>query len=70
MFPWQEEVIIRHSQLLLHSYQHWTGRFLIDAIASPEEISQALFEAPFALVSHGTELDPIFNYGNRRALEL
>jgi hypothetical protein len=70
MFPWQQKVIIRHSQLLLYSYQHWTGRSLLDAIASPEEISQALFEAPFALISHGTELDPIFNYGNRKALEL
>jgi hypothetical protein len=27
-------------------------------------------EAPFALLSHGTESDPIFNYGNRLALQL
>ncbi len=26
--------------------------------------------APFVLVSHGPEADPILNYGNRRALEL
>ncbi|MGA7932521.1 MAG: MEKHLA domain-containing protein, partial [Kovacikia sp.] len=29
-----------------------------------------LFEAPFVVVSHGTEADPILNYGNQRALEL
>ena len=34
------------------------------------EIAQALFEAPFVLISHGREPDPIFNYGNRKALEL
>lgn len=29
-----------------------------------------LFDAPFALVSHGTQDIPIFNYGNRAALAL
>lgn len=28
------------------------------------------FEAPFVVVSHGTEADPILNYGNRTALQL
>ena len=70
LFPWQQQAIINHSQRLLHSFQHWTGRSLFDVNGSPVEIAQALFEAPFVLVSHGTEPDPIFNYGNRRALEL
>jgi hypothetical protein len=69
-FPWQQEAIIRHSQRLLYSFQHWTGRSLLDASGSPPEIAQQLFEAPFVLVSHGMEKDPIFNYGNRKALEL
>jgi hypothetical protein len=68
--PWQQEAIIIHSQRLLHSYQHWTGESLFDLSALPEEIAQNLFEAPFIVVSHGTEPDPIFNYGNSRALEL
>jgi hypothetical protein len=29
-----------------------------------------LFYAPFVLVSHGTQPNPIFNYGNRSALDL
>lgn len=69
-FPWQQEAVIRQSQRLLHSFQHWTGRSLLDVNGSPEEIAQQLFEASFVLVSHGTEPDPIFNYGNRKALEL
>lgn len=31
---------------------------------------EALFSAPFAVVSHRTEEDPIFNFGNKVALAL
>jgi len=31
---------------------------------------RALYEAPFVLLSHGTETDPIFNYANCTAQEL
>ncbi|MEH1818373.1 MAG: MEKHLA domain-containing protein [Nostoc sp.] len=69
-FPWQQEAIILHSQYLINSFQHWTRNCLLDANTSEFETAEALFEAPFVLVSHGTEPDPIFNYGNRKALEL
>ncbi|MEH2068846.1 MAG: MEKHLA domain-containing protein [Nostoc sp.] len=69
-FPWQQEAIIRHSQRLVNSFHHWTGNSLLEVNGVPQEIAQVLFEAPFVLVSHGTEPDPIFNYGNRKALEL
>jgi hypothetical protein len=69
-FPWQQEAVMHHSQRLLHSFQHWMGHSLLDTNGSPEEIAQQLFEASFVLVSHGMETDPIFNYGNRKALEL
>lgn len=70
--PWQQDTIIRHSQRLIQSYQHWVGQPLIDISGgeTPAAIAQALFEAPFAILSHGTEPDPILNYGNRIALEL
>ncbi|MEO1800781.1 MAG: MEKHLA domain-containing protein, partial [Cyanobacteria bacterium J06629_2] len=32
--------------------------------------AQALFEADFVLVSHGTEADPIYSYANYKALQL
>ncbi len=68
--PWHKETIIRHSQRLLHSYHHWTGQHLFDPHGEPNEIAELLFTAPFILASHGTEPDPIFNYGNRKALQL
>jgi hypothetical protein len=67
-FPWQQEAIIRHSQRLMYSFQYWTGKSLLHISGTPKEIAQGLFEAPFVLVSHGIEADPIFNYGNRKAL--
>ena len=36
----------------------------------PETTARQLFEAPFVVVSHGTQPDPIFNYGNQTALRL
>jgi hypothetical protein len=35
-----------------------------------ENIYRALFEAPYVVVSHNTEHDPIFNYGNQTALRV
>lgn len=69
-FPWQQESIIQHSQLLVQSFQHWTGQPLLPVTDSPAAIAQALFEAPFAVLSHGLETDPILNYGNQTALTL
>ena len=69
-FPWQQEAVIRQSQRLLHSFKYWTGRSLLDTSGSPEEIARALFEVPFPVFAHGTELDPVYNYANRKALEL
>lgn len=67
--PWQQAAVIRHSQRLLYSFAHWTGKPLLTVADSATDMTQALFEAPFVLISHGTEADPIFNYANRRALE-
>jgi MEKHLA domain len=66
--PWQQPAVIEHSQRLLTSFHHWTGQMLIDA--APESLAQRLFEADFVVVSHGTQADPIFNYGNQAALDL
>ena len=37
---------------------------------TPEQLAEKLFHAPFVLVSHGTQPEPIFNYGNQTALQL
>jgi len=59
-----------HSFILARSFKHWTDRELVPGAGSPAEMSRAVFEAPFVVVSHGTELDPVLNYGNRAALQL
>ena len=41
---------------------------MIPGVFAPVELAQAVFEAPFVVVSHGAEADPILNYGNRAAL--
>ncbi|MEB3214958.1 MAG: MEKHLA domain-containing protein [Nostocales cyanobacterium 94392] len=69
-FPWQKNTIVHHTQVLISSFERWTGRTLLNCTGSAQEIAVILFEADFALVSHGIEADPIFNYGNRKALQL
>ncbi len=57
-----------HAERILSSLFRLTGRHLVDpAINGPDRYRQ-LFEAPFCVVSHNTEADPVFNYGNRTAL--
>lgn len=67
---WRQPEIIRWSQILNNSYQRLLNKPLINLDLTPEELSQALFNAPFVVVSHGTQEDPIFNYGNQTALQL
>lgn len=55
---------------MLDSFHHWTGRELLHRSGSIEDQAHALFDAPFVVVSHGTDPDPILNYGNHTALEL
>jgi hypothetical protein len=70
MQPWQEHNWIEHTQILLTSYRRFLGVELIAPVGSEEDQSRALFEAPFVVVSHGTQDDPILNYGNQPALDL
>lgn len=59
-----------HAELLISSYRRFTGRELVAKTGSPRERYRALYEAPYGVVSHGTEDDPVFNYGNLTALRL
>lgn len=68
--PWLEHDWVRHTARMLDCYARWLGEELIDRGGSAEEQAERLFEASFVVVSHGTEADPILNYGNRAALSL
>ena len=58
------------AELILTSFLRLTGRHLVDSGLSNKERYRALFEALFCVVSHNTEDDPVFNYGNKAALQL
>ncbi len=64
--PFRNPDIIAYSKLLTESYARLTARSLVDS----SDVSHALYHAPFALVSHGIEPDPIFRYANLKAQEL
>lgn len=70
--PYEDGDIILHSLSVIDSYFRATGKPIFPPEANVEIASAAksLFEAPFVLVSHGTEEDPIFNYGNANALKV
>jgi hypothetical protein len=68
--PKRDPALLQHVLRLLRSFRHWTGRGLIASSDPPEALADRLFFAPFVVISHGTEADPILNYGNREALRL
>lgn len=67
---WAEPDIVSWSRLLLRTFRQKVGRDLIPRNGSPEDQARALFLAPFVVASHGTEADPVLNYGNRTAQDL
>lgn len=58
-----ESFLATHSALLADSFERATGLRL------PSD-PHTLYHAAFALVSHGTEADPVFNYANLFAQRL
>ena len=55
---------------MLDSFATRVGRELIARNGDPLEQANRLYLASQVVVSHGTEADPVLNYGNRAALEL
>lgn len=55
--------------LIGDSFHRLTGRQLVNRPAGLPW-AEALWAASCVVVAHGTEADPVFFYGNRRALEL
>lgn len=58
-----------HAQILCDTYQ----KFYHEPLIIPKigiSLFDQLFQAPFILLSHGTQADPILNFGNHQALQL
>jgi len=62
--------LVLHTQRLLRSFRHWTGKELLSGTGAPEVLTGLLYHHPAVVLSHGTEPDPIINYGNAAALRL
>lgn len=62
--------VLQHAMLLVSSFRRVTGRELLGTAINAEQVVLQLQQAPVAVVSHGVEADPVFNYANQAALEL
>lgn len=54
--------------LIAESFARLAGKPLV--VAGADNLEGALWDAPQAIVAHGTEAEPLFFYGNRTALAL
>ena len=62
--------LVEHVLDIRNSYRQLLIKELIADVQSDEQFARQLFYAPFAVVSHDTASDPVFNYANLKALEL
>lgn len=58
-----------HVALLIDSYQNLLHRSFLENIGE-DALGRRVFTAEFALLSHNTDPDPVFNYANEKALDL
>ena len=56
--------------MLVSSFKLLTGKNILVSGNDIDSISREIYFAPFAVMSHGTETDPVFNYANQCALDL
>ncbi len=61
---------IEHGEILCNSFNSLAGSKQFHGFTGLISNIIDAYNAPFAIVSHGIETDPIFNFGNKIALEL
>ncbi|MDR6551009.1 MEKHLA domain-containing protein [Paenibacillus qinlingensis] len=59
-----------HARIILESYKRVTGKKLLEKDPMQGDEFEKLYDAPFIVLSHGLELDPVLNFGNRAAQKL
>lgn len=67
---WSRPEWIDRATIMLDSFRRLLGRELCERSGDAAVDARRLFESAFVVVAHGTEADPILNYGNRTAIEL
>ncbi|MGH8559991.1 MAG: MEKHLA domain-containing protein [Methylococcales bacterium] len=69
--PSSDNFFLEHPiDILRTSLRHWSGQDLVESEMGSREAAEYLYNAPFALLSHDTGADPMFNYANRIAQKL
>lgn len=58
------------AEIIIRSYRKLLAIDLIEAKQPVTAVAEALFYAPFAVLSHTVDADPVFNYANLKTLEL
>ena len=66
----ENNYLTEHVKVLRKSYESLVGRVMYPGAGKGVAFAANVFNAPFALVSHSTEDNPVFNYANRVALAL
>lgn len=61
---------LEYAVLLVDSYTKLTGFDLLDSTDRTLSAAEALYYAPFALMSHSGAPDPVFNFANQTTLQL
>lgn len=67
---WSNPNIVAWCQYLLNSYAYWTKNELLKRDGTPLTQAERLFDYSQIVVSHGIQIDPVLNFGNRAALRL
>jgi MEKHLA domain len=70
LYPWKSPAVVHHTRCLLNSYRHWFSQDLLADLPDLDAAAHPLFCAPFVVLSHSTQADPVLNYGNQTALDL
>lgn len=65
----KNDFLAEHVTLMTNSFERLLGRTLFAAISN-ESMAKQLYHAPFVLLSHNAEAEPIFTYANAQALAL
>lgn len=63
----ENHYLAEHIELISRSFSNLLGYSLLP---NTNNLAERLYHAPFVLLSHNTEVDPIFNYANAQGLKL
>lgn len=68
--PWSRPDWVARARLIIESYATLIGQSLVDPEGTDIARAERLYRAPFVVVAHGLEVDPLLSYGNDAALRL